>query len=256
MEVIPVVDIKDGIAVRGVAGKRSEYRPLETPLCRGCDPCEVAKALLQHTGCKQIYVAHLDAIGAGPAGPVSAESLAQMFALAQFAKENGAKLWLDAGIGTVEKWDAVFSKMDGVLRRVITPVLGLESLESPVALLELATERDPREAVFSVDMMAGELLTTFPAWEDLQAFHVVLCADIVRIQRILLLDLADVGVGQGTRTIELLNELAPKLPQMTWYAGGGVRSEADLQILKRAGFAGVLVASAIHSGALGAESFR
>ena len=42
MQVIPVIDVRGGVAVRAVAGERSAYQPLETPLADGCDPAAIA----------------------------------------------------------------------------------------------------------------------------------------------------------------------------------------------------------------------
>ena len=53
--------------------------------------------------------------------------------------------------------------------------------------------------------------------------------------------------------LDLLASLRPSFPDMSLYAGGGVRSRADLEALKQAGAAGALVATAFHRGVLGAD---
>ncbi len=68
MRVIPVLDIMGGVVVRGVAGRRSEYRPIESSLCSSCDPPVVARAIVERFGLAEFYIADLDAIsGAEPA---------------------------------------------------------------------------------------------------------------------------------------------------------------------------------------------
>ena len=62
MRIIPVIDLMGGEAVRAIAGRRAEYRPLETPLAASSDPCAVAEGFLRLYPFKTIYLADLDAI--------------------------------------------------------------------------------------------------------------------------------------------------------------------------------------------------
>jgi phosphoribosylformimino-5-aminoimidazole carboxamide ribotide isomerase len=66
----------------------------------------------------------------------------------------------------------------------------------------------------------------------------------------IVLDLADVGTGGGTRTLDLCRELKAKHPQIELIAGGGVRNLDDLKRIADAGCSGALVASALHDGRL------
>ena len=43
MDVIPVIDVRHGLAVAAVRGQRADYRPLVTPLAAGSDPADVAR---------------------------------------------------------------------------------------------------------------------------------------------------------------------------------------------------------------------
>jgi phosphoribosylformimino-5-aminoimidazole carboxamide ribotide isomerase len=63
------------------------------------------------------------------------------------------------------------------------------------------------------------------------------------------LDLARVGSGTGV-DLELMAEVRRTVPEVTLFAGGGVRSEDDLDRLARVGCDGALVATALLSGAL------
>src|SRR5207248_953553 len=86
MRVIPVLDLMNGVVVRGVAGRRSEYRPLVSRLTMSCAPEDVVAALQTHFGFTEYYVADLDAIqGAEPAW-------------AAFAKLRKLQLWVAAGV--------------------------------------------------------------------------------------------------------------------------------------------------------------
>ena len=62
MRVIPVLDIQHGTVVRGVAGRRDEYRPISSPLTRSSAPLDVASAFIERFALREQYLADLDAI--------------------------------------------------------------------------------------------------------------------------------------------------------------------------------------------------
>ena len=64
------------------------------------------------------------------------------------------------------------------------------------------------------------------------------------VQRLIILDLADVGVGGGVGTLTLCQAIRAAHPQVEIIAGGGVRGLADLQQMAAAGCDAALVASA------------
>ena len=65
MRVIGVIDLKDGVAVHAVRGERQSYRPVRSGLVEGADPVDVARALRDRLGLRELYVADLDAIAGG-----------------------------------------------------------------------------------------------------------------------------------------------------------------------------------------------
>jgi phosphoribosylformimino-5-aminoimidazole carboxamide ribotide isomerase len=70
------------------------------------------------------------------------------------------------------------------------------------------------------------------------------------VRRLLVLDLARVGVSAGTGTEAVCARLAAAHAEVEILAGGGVRGPEDLDRLRRSGVKGVLVASALHEGKL------
>ena len=85
MRVIPVIDLMHGQVVRGVAGRRSEYRPMVSRIAADARPATVARALVEQFGFDTAYVADLDAI---LGGQPNIQSLADI----QIA---GLNVWLD-----------------------------------------------------------------------------------------------------------------------------------------------------------------
>jgi len=66
MKILPVLDVMGGVVVRGIAGRRSEYRPIVSRLTASTDPGDVAEAFRQHFGFDQLYLADLDALADRP----------------------------------------------------------------------------------------------------------------------------------------------------------------------------------------------
>src|SRR5262245_30382036 len=88
MRIIPVLDVLNGVVVRGVGGRRSEYRPVVSRLTSSTAPLDVARALVDSFHPRELYLADLDAIGgAAPA-----------FGVYQGIRELGVRLWVDAGV--------------------------------------------------------------------------------------------------------------------------------------------------------------
>ena len=73
--------------------------------------------------------------------------------------------------------------------------------------------------------------------------------------RVICMNLERVGSGAGA-DLGLLADLKRRAPQLSFYAAGGVRGEEDLVRLERSGATGVLLASALHDGAISEEAIR
>ena len=225
LEIIPVIDLKNGVVVRAVKGDRAHYRPIATPLARSSDPLEVANGLLSVFLFRSVYVADLDAItGAGDNRAVLA-SLTRVFAHVDF--------WIDCGIAqqaAAEDWLADESA---------TLVIGSESQESAALARRFADH--PRVALsldFKDDTFCGpsDLLADPACWP----------------RRVIAMTMRRVGSGEGP-DLDLVAALAARAPGRRIYAAGGVRDAADLQALQRAGAAGALVATCLHERRLTGE---
>src|SRR5262249_55611732 len=105
MEVIPVIDLKDGAVVRARMGQREHYRPIETPLSPTSDPVDVARGLLSVHPFATLYVADLDAIEGRGDGRLALTRLRTEVPSRPFGVDKGisdrrsAQDWLDAGWG-------------------------------------------------------------------------------------------------------------------------------------------------------------
>jgi phosphoribosylformimino-5-aminoimidazole carboxamide ribotide isomerase len=232
MVILPVLDVLQGAVVRGVAGRRAQYRPVVSRLIASSEPRAVAEAFRSQFGLAELYVADLDAIaGDAPSIPMY-----------QALLRRGFRLWVDAGVRDRERADAIADSGLGI-------IIGLETVRGPTALADVLRSHADR-AVFSLDLRDGVPLGDRAAWDGADAFAVAERAFGLGATRVLVLDLAHVGVGSGTGTEVLCDRLITASPQCQVWVGGGVRNADDLRRLKAQGVSAVLIASALHDGSV------
>ena len=234
MRLIPVIDLLNGQVVRGVAGRRQEYRPIVSRLTGSAEPLAVARAFRDHFGLSTLYLADLDAIAGVPPALATYEAL----------HADGFRLWVDAGIRRCDNARALVDV------QVAGLVAGLETLDGPQTLRALCEDLGSDRIVFSLDLKGGQPLGMGSAWQTTDALAIAERAIACGVRRLIVLDLARVGVGEGIGTEVLCERLARAYPEVEVIAGGGVRDLADLRRLKGCGVRGVLVASALHDGRL------
>ncbi len=229
MRILPVIDLMQGQVVRGIAGRRHEYKPIVSKLTDSTAPSEIARAFRKHFSFNEIYVADLDAIAGQP------PALATYAAL----RADGFRLWVDAGIRDANGAGSLLGY------GVETVIAGLETLAGPEALPPLLERVTPARLVFSLDLKNGQPLSA-AGWRNSEPFAIAAEAVALGVQRILVLDLAKVGIGAGVGTENLCRRLRVRFQDLEIAAGGGVRHEADLQAMEKAGMDWLLVASALH----------
>jgi phosphoribosylformimino-5-aminoimidazole carboxamide ribotide isomerase len=237
MRILPVLDLLTGQVVRGVAGRRQEYRPIVSRLTTSCRPLDVARAFREHFGLRELYLADLDAIaGAAPTWPIYTT-----------LRADGFRLWVDTGVRVTARAEELAAA------GIEQVVLGLETIAGPTVLAEAVSCLGAERIVFSLDLKGGMPLGNLSAWArpDVESIAAQVVATGVR--RLIVLDLAQVGVGSGTGTEDLCSRLVAAYPELEVIAGGGVRNAADLRRLAACGVRAALVASALHDGRLRPE---
>ena len=224
MKIIPVIDLLGGRAVWARGGRREAYRPLDTPLCHAGDALELAPRLLEYCAGDTLYLADLDAIRA------TGHNRALITAIAAAVPQ--ATLWLDAGLA-----DA--AALDGLCRELpVRPVLGSETLRelAPLAIRDPVLSLDARDGS---EIALADLLSQPQCWP----------------RDVILMSLERVGAGQGPDLARLAHYRSVRA-DVRYYSAGGVRDAHDLQALRAAGAAGVLLASALHQGRIAPAQLR
>lgn len=227
MHLIPVIDLKDGIAVHAKLGLRDQYLPLHTPLCRGSAVDEVMAGFLNLYPFEIIYLADLNAITNTGNNDDLISRLLQNYSEITF--------WIDSG------YQAQPNKF--MESPNYQPVLGSECYgEDKLAGLSLFE----KQFILSLDFSAQQqplgsekLFAEIDLWPE----------------KVIVMTLGRVGSYAGV-DIEKLQHFQTLGRNTTFVASGGIRDKSDLSALKNIGIDYALCASALHSGAIGAAELR
>lgn len=239
MRILPVIDLLGGCVVRGVAGRRESYRPIVSAIAPDAVPASVASSLAARFDFPTVYVADLDAIAHCAPAYADYASIAA----------TGLRLWIDAGIGDARR---AREMVDATAHApyIDRLIVGLESLRDVGALTQIVDAVGGERLIFSLDLKAGRVLTSVTQWHGAAPLDIVASAYAAGFRRLIVLDLARVGVGEGTGTRELCRAIRARWPDVELVGGGGVQCADDLELLSADGLDYVLVASALHDGRL------
>jgi phosphoribosylformimino-5-aminoimidazole carboxamide ribotide isomerase len=226
VEIIPVIDLKNGQVVHAQRGERDSYRPVRSQLCRGSEPIDVVAGLLTVHPFATLYIADLDAIQARRNSVVSIRQIRQSF--------PALRLWVDNGLA-----DPVACR-DWLAQDLGDLVLGSEAQRDRAILHALSDDDARRHLILSLDYKADrflgppDLLSAPSLWPD----------------RIIVMTLSRVG-SRGGPDLDLLRRWREDAPAKKIFAAGGVRGGEDLLALADCGTSGVLVATALHEQRIG-----
>jgi phosphoribosylformimino-5-aminoimidazole carboxamide ribotide isomerase len=224
-----VLDLFNGSVVHAVRGERSRYRPVEesSRVVSTSDPL----AVLEQIRPREVYLADLNRIlGQG-------DNL-------EIIKRISRQASTMADIGARHKEDL------DCLPRHLRPVLGTETASLQL-IQEAALER---EIILSLDMKSRSVLTSDPALGGAAPEDVLHRLNAMPVGAVIILDLDRVGTSIGLNRKFL--ERAASVCDHALLLGGGVRGTEDLDALEEMGFAGALVATAVHSGRISLERLR
>lgn len=235
MQVIPVLDLLDGQAVRAMRGERARYRPIESPLCATSEPLAVARALLGAVGTRTLYIADLGAIlKRGDHARLLAELLNGL-------GEAPVEIWLDAGYVDFPSMRSLFDRIEAIRRgprrpgrATLVPVFGTETLLNTEALHEAQTAGFA--PVLSLDHRAGRLIADPVATRPDTSWWP---------SRVIVMTLDHVGSYQGP-DLYTFAAIRAQAGHRELIGAGGIRHAADLSAAAESGAAAWLVASALH----------
>ncbi len=224
MQIIPVIDLKDGQVVHAVRGDRNRYQPvhLSSVLSAYSSLTAVMTGILKLYPFDKFYIADLNAIGGNGDHSRLIENLLNEYPEICF--------WIDNG-----------SQLSGIQAKTLPnykAVIGTESQQSQ-------PYRENREFILSLDFKQGQACGD-PAWFQESSFWP---------QEIIVMTLNRVGSNNGP-DFQKLAALSTAYPARTWVAAGGIRHRNDLIRLDEMGISAALLATALHNGSLSGEEVR
>lgn len=218
VKLIPVIDLKNGIVVHAKYGERQSYQPIKSVLTTKSDIFSVLNGFLQLHNFDTFYIADLDAITGQGSHTNLIENVLQKFPHITF--------WIDAG----------YQKSRPFLSNYL-PVLGSECFTDE-NFFELADFK--KRFVLSLDFgTKGEKLGSQNFFTETNLWS----------ENVIVMTLNRVGSSNGV-ALDLLEKFKGDYPKTHFIAAGGVKNSEDLAQLKKIGVNQVLIASALHSGAI------
>ena len=234
MRCIFVLDILNGAVVHALRGERKSYRPITefSRVVTTSEPLGVLRKLRP----REVYVADLNLITG------NGDNLAAIGEISRMAKAM-----VDVGISRLSDLDR--------LPPEVTPVLGTET--ASLSLIEEAAaeliQRGGR-ALVSIDMKRGRLLSSDPGLAGQNPIAFLKSLNGLDLEGVILLDLERVGASTGLDIVFL--KAAAEASGHPLILGGGIGDEEDLEALEDMGFAGALLATAVHNGRIPLSKIR
>lgn len=238
MRLIPVLDIRQGIAVHAERGDRAQYRPVQSCLTSSTDPLVLLEKFHAALRCDEIYVADLDAL------EQRGDNLSLLPALV--GRVGGVELLVDAGVRSAA--DARRLLDIGVTRIV----LASETSAGPQQVAEIGHQMGFGNVVCSLDLRQRSVVWRTPSSPLQSPDEVLASLGANGIRSVIILEMDRIGAETGVDS-HFLAPLIRRHPGMEILIGGGVRDIQDLLILQDIGAAGALVATAIHRGTLSGD---
>ena len=227
MNIIPVIDIKDGQVVMAKHGQRETYIPINSKLCSSSSIESVVNSFLSIYPFKTMYIADLNAITNTGNNDCVINTVIDKNKQVEFWVDNGKKI-------------QNLPELTGINYK---PIIGSEYQN----ITNFVTfNKYLKDTILSLDFFPDKgytgpeaLLKNASLWP----------------QNIIIMSLDRVGENVGP-DIDKLNHFCQKYPDKNFIAAGGVRNDMDLFSLKKIGVKHALIASALHSGVINAEIIR
>jgi phosphoribosylformimino-5-aminoimidazole carboxamide ribotide isomerase len=226
MKIIPVIDLKDGVVVHAKQGRRDQYQPINTRLCRSSNINSVIEAFLNLHDFSTFYIADLNAITHQGHHEQLIDEL-----LARFPELT---FWVDRGY---QSHSQRRGRPDNYM-----PVLGSESFRDETIGEIKAFDNN---FILSLDYSSSDALGAKSLFSNPSLWP----------DHIIIMTLARVGSHSGP-DLDKLSVFCRQHRDKNFIAAGGVRNKQDLADLSEIGVKQALVASALHSGHLSADDIK
>ncbi|MFX0102646.1 MAG: HisA/HisF-related TIM barrel protein [Candidatus Hodarchaeota archaeon] len=236
--VVPVIDIKDGMAVHAIKGERKKYEPVNCGWCENGEYLDLVRGYSKFFSLNDLYVADLDAI-------IKDEMNFEMYNRIRWICQG--KIMIDAGITSLTKFMQI---KDYNFDEIILGTESVASLEEFSKIISI----HPGTTIISLDFRNGELLTPINELKEEDPAGILKILDKLKPDAFIFLELTSVGAKTGVRT-----SIAADLPKNTStpiYLGGGIKVIEDIKNARDLGFKGVLLATALQEGLIKSDELN
>ena len=235
IQVIPVIDLLNGVVVHAKKGDRQHYQAIQSQLSVSTNPIAIVTAILALYPFTQLYIADLNAIQKTAFSNYTnysvIESITQAF--------PSLVIWVDAGISNQIELN-LWKKLN------IRLVIGSENFTEIDHYCSLTHHKT--DFILSLDFLAqgykgpAELLTNTDYWP----------------QDVIIMSLANVGTNQGINQT-LLKDMINQAKHVNVYVAGGIREIASAKVGMTDDFKNAtrnLIISAYESAAFSTQEYR
>ncbi len=223
--IIPVLDLKNKLAVSGKSGKRDAYKPLKTVFDGSSEPIKISKSL-HEAGARRMYIADLDAI----------ENRGSNFDIIKKINADHISVMLDSGAKNIDD----VKKSTEIADKVI---VATETLKSIDELTRIFNNIDKNRLIISVDIKDGHI---FSKYLNISPEELVEKIKELNPLEVIILDISKVGTEKGVN-MEFIKKFIEFKDSLI--IGGGIRDK-DIDELKKVGINKFLVGSTLHNGKL------
>ncbi len=222
MQIIPVIDLKNGRVVHAHQGNRQSYQPVQSYLSSSSLIEEVIEGFFKLFPFKKMYIADLDAIEQNGNHKAMINSVIKQYPEIEF--------WVDYG--------AQLSSVSAQEKQPNKIIIGSES--------QITAQKIPDSScILSLDFKDQQALGPQQFFEDPTLWP----------DYIIIMTLSRVGNFDGP-DLEKLKHFKRQYPEKHFVAAGGIRGFEDLSILRNLGVNHALVASCLHSGSLTQQQIK
>lgn len=226
MQIIPVIDLKDGFVVSAQQGLRDQYQPIHSYLSASCKIEDVVNGFLSLHPFNTLYIADLNAIMRSGNNRELIDKV--------ISDNNNIEFWIDDGLMIEESSSITDTRYKSII-----------GSENQYRLNSYHTE-SIKKNILSLDFFPN---IGYKGPVDLIENKALWPKDII------IMSLDHVGNNNGPDFERLLSFLN-NYPENNIIAAGGIRNKVDLINLNKIGVNQVLIASALHSGMITADIIK
>ncbi len=218
MELIPAIDVLNNIVVKAFSGERKKYKPIKSKLINSSNLENIIDSLLKEYKFKIIYIADLNAIMGNKNNFNIIKRVIKKFPQIDFWVDYGVRTFLD------------FKKFENMPFKTI---IGSETLKNTMELKKIYKHKK-KEIILSLDFKNDFFIGPLKLIKNKKLWP----------KKIIFMIIDSIGAKKRPKLIKL-KKLGLDLKK-DYYLAGGISNNKDINFLKKNGFKGVILSTAIH----------